>query len=221
MLRHPPRCTIFHCTTLFRSGRVIITCVCCIPCPGYCFCAARCRRYITQLVHCCPVTGIRCCGCSKRWRGCTFYRRVCTRLSDESGRASCWGRGLISLGAVLFKKIRCIPCPGYCFCTTVHCCYICKQVHGCSVTGIRCCGCSKRWCPCTLDGRVCSGLSDSWWCSISYRDRLRSCCRVIITCVRCIPCPGYCFCTTRCHRYITQLVHCCSVTGIRCCGCSK
>src|SRR5258706_2063382 len=197
---------------------MIITCIRCIPCPGYCFCAAVHCCYICKQVHGCSVTGIRCCGCSKRWCPCTLDRRVCSCLSDCWWCSISYSDRLSSCGRVIITCVRCIPCPGYCFCATVHCCYICKQVHCCSVTRIRCCGCSKRWRPCTLDRRVCSCLTDRWWCSISYSDRLCSCGTMIITCVRCIPCPGYCFCAARCRRYITQLVHCCSVTGIRCRG---
>src|SRR5258706_15735368 len=115
---------------------------------------------------------------------------------------------------MIITCICCIPCPGYCFCAAVCCCYICKQVHCCSVTGIRCfCndkGCCEIYPLCLL----CALLIYCWWCSISYSDRLRSCGTMIITCICCIPCPGYCFCATVHCCYICKQVHGCSVTRI-------
>src|SRR5258706_5759825 len=103
---------------------MIITCVCCIPCPGYCFYAARCHCYITQLVHCCPVTGIRCCGCGKRWCPCTLDRRVWSSLRLGCCSSTSSRDLLCSYDGLIITYVSCIPCPRYCLRAAVHCCYI-------------------------------------------------------------------------------------------------
>src|SRR5205814_426788 len=104
---------------------MVITHVRCIPCPGDCFCAATCQCYITQLVHCCTVTGICSCCTDYRWRSIDNCNCLC------------------SCGTMVIARIRCIPCPGDCFCAATCQCYIPQRRYCCLVTGIRCCGCCK------------------------------------------------------------------------------
>src|SRR5205823_5400758 len=133
----------------------------------------------------------------------------------------CYGLG--SCCRVIATGICCIPCS--CFSertTTTSCCYISQQVHGCTTAGIGCCWFSEAWCCSTFYCCIVSCTTNGGWCCIDDCYCLGSCCRVIATCIICIPCSCFSISTSAsscCH--VTEQIHRDRVTCIRCSRSSK
>src|SRR5678816_194010 len=89
-------------------------------------------------------------------------------------------------------------------------------------TYIRCGGCRKGWCGRTEYCCIASLATNNRWCVVNDCDRLSDSATLITAGIDRSPCLSSCVasCTCTCCTYITEELHTCCTTYIRCGGCT-
>src|SRR4030095_16890602 len=117
-------------------------------------------------------------------------------------------------------SIRCIPCPCINSQTRVTRCCISEQVHSCTTAIISCCWSCEVWCSCAIYSSIATCFTNGWSVSVNCCDHLRSCCRMVTTSIRCIPCPCINSQTRVTRCCISEQIHSCTTAIIsRCWSC--